>query len=67
LYGAFLQSGDDELLLSGRVRGSGLPLHRPPCGREGDGCYDSWGKIALFISRCYCRYSGRYSGAIVVL
>jgi hypothetical protein len=44
LYGAFLQSGDDELLLSGRVRGSGLPLHRPPCGRESDGCYDSWKK-----------------------
>jgi hypothetical protein len=37
LYGAFLQSGDDELLLSGRVRGSGLPPYRPPRGREGDG------------------------------
>uniref|UniRef100_A0A8R7V8Y8 Myb/SANT-like domain-containing protein n=1 Tax=Triticum urartu TaxID=4572 RepID=A0A8R7V8Y8_TRIUA len=33
LYGAFLQSDDDELL-PGRVRGSGLPPYRPPYARR---------------------------------
>uniref|UniRef100_A0A8R7PWM1 Uncharacterized protein n=1 Tax=Triticum urartu TaxID=4572 RepID=A0A8R7PWM1_TRIUA len=33
LYGAFLQSDDDEVL-PGRVRGSGLPPYRPPYARR---------------------------------